>query len=182
MKRRTLLAVAALLPAACATSPDEPTAPGSRKRFGIRQFFALDPATLRAAVLTDVRAIFQEVDLDLTARQTPAARYVIRLQRPMAIDPRLPPAPAGQAWQVFALTPEDAATLTTVRQLLLSHPREQAEAFTVTVSARPALLPADLITALPLRIDLLVDNRDGWFTQVGPLLLDTRQGQGEQKG
>jgi hypothetical protein len=32
------------------------------------------------------------------------------------------------------------------------------------VSAQPALVPAELIAALPVRIDMLVDNGEGWFT------------------
>ena len=181
MNRRALIVAVALMPLACATAP-VPTAP--RQSFGVEQFFAVDLATLRAAVLTDARAVFQSVVLDVAVQvpQQPPARYVIRLQRPLAIDPRLPPAPAGSNWQVFALAEGDAATLATVRQLLLSQPRGQVGEIRVAVSARPALVPADLAGALPLRIDMLVDNRDGWFTQVGPLLLDTREGAAERKG
>jgi hypothetical protein len=181
MNRRALIVAIALMPAACATAP---TVNAPRQNFGVEQFFAVDPAILRAAVLTDARAVFQSVVLDVTVQppQRAPARYVIRLQRPLAIDPRLPPAPAGSNWQVFALAGDDVATLTTVRQLLLSQPRGQLGEIHIAISARPALVPANLAGALPLRIDMLVDNRDGWFTQVGPLLLDTREGAAERKG
>ncbi len=182
MKRRELLAAAALLPAACATPTMAPAPPAARRRFGAEQFYAVDPAILRAAVLTDERATFQAVELDITVHSPQAARYVIRLQRPLAVDPRLPPAPRGSAWQVFALTPDAAVTLVTVRQLLLSQPRGQAAEVGIVVSALPALVPAELIGAVPLRIDMLVDNRDGWFTQLGPVLLDTRPEPPERKG
>jgi hypothetical protein len=43
----------------------------------------------------------------------------------------------------------------------------------VTVSALPAMVPADLIAALPVRIEMLVDNREGWFT-LGEGTLDLR--------
>jgi hypothetical protein len=43
----------------------------------------------------------------------------------------------------------------------------------VTVSAQPGLVPAELLGAVPLRIALLVDNREGWFT-VGEGNLDLR--------
>jgi hypothetical protein len=172
MRRRTLLAVASLLPAACA-APSAPMRPAAQPRLDIERFYKLDPAMLRAAVLSDSRALFLAVDLDLTVQSPESARYVIRLQRPLAIDSRLPPAPEGQSWRVFGLTAADVATLATVQQLLTSQ-REQAGNVDIAVSARPALVPADLAGALPLRIDLLVDPREGWFTQVGPVLLDTR--------
>jgi len=34
----------------------------------------------------------------------------------------------------------------------------------VSVAAQPAMVPADLVAALPLRIEMLVDNGRGWFT------------------
>lgn len=176
MKRRTLLAAAPALLVACATSTPPPRPAASPARpFGPDEFFAVDPALLRAAVLTDPRAVFQAVELQITvqAGQQPA-RYVIRLQQPLALDPRLPPAPADRAWQVFSLTAEDAATLATVRQLLLSQPRGAGGVITIEVAARPALVPTGLMAAVPLRIDMLTDDRAGWFTAVEPTTLDTR--------
>ena len=183
VKRRALLVAAALLPAACATGPTQPASTAPTQRFGVEQFYSVDPAVLRAAVLTDTRALFQAVDLDVSVKAPAApARYVIRLRRSLAVDPRLAPAPAGQAWQVFALTTDDALALVTVRQLLLSQPREQAGEVGIVVTAQPALVPAALAAALPLRIDMLVDNRAGWFTQVEQTLLDTRKAEKEKKG
>lgn len=183
MNRRTLLALAALL-AACASGPQRPPADATPARaFAPSDFYALDPAQLRAAILTDPRATFQSVELRITAHAGgPPARYVIRLQQPLAVDPRLPAAPAGRVWQVFSLGADDAATLVTVRQLLLSQPRGADAAIAVEVTARPALVPADLMAALPLRIDMLTEGRAGWFTAVGPTTLDTRPNPAEPKG
>jgi predicted component of type VI protein secretion system len=166
-----LAVFAAVLLAACAAPPPVPPPAG----LTVERFFAFEPARLRAAVLTDARAIFQAVDLNVVEQmpQQPPANYVIRLQQPLATDPRLPPAPPGRNWQVFALSAEATTALATVREMLLSRPRGQAPAeIRVSVSAQPALVPADLMAALPLRIDLLLDDRDGWFTEVGPTTLD----------
>ncbi len=168
MKRRALLAAAAAWLTACATAPPKPT---TKRRLTGADIFALEPAALRAAVLTDARVVVQMVVIDL---RSPALdeRFVIRLQQPAAADARLPTAAEGFAWRVLALSAEAASTLVTVRQMLASR-LPGPEGLAVTVSAQPALVPADLIAALPVRIDLLVDNREGWFT-LGEGTLDLR--------
>ena len=157
MRRRLFLLAAASWLAACATAPEQ-----SKRRLAGTDIFAVDPAVLRAAVLTDARVTIQAVIVDL---RSPALdeRFVLRLQQPAAVDRRLPPAPEGLAWRVLALSAEAAATLVTVRQMLASR-LPGPEGLAVTVSAQPALVPAELIAALPVRIDMLVDNREGWFT------------------
>lgn len=166
MKRRLFLLAAAGWLAGCATAPEE-----RKRRLTGSDLFAVDPAALRAAVLTDARVTIQAVIIDL---RSPALdeRFVIRLQQPAAVDPRLPAAPEGLAWRVLALSADAAATLIAVRQMLASR-LPGPEGLAVTVSAQPALVPADLIAALPIRIDLLVDNREGWFT-LGEGTLDLR--------
>lgn len=159
MRRRTLLAAAAAWLAACATRPPEP--PKTRHLTGA-DVFAADPAVLRAAVLTDPRVIIQSAVIELRA-PTLDERFVIRLQQPAAFDSRLAPAPPGHAWQVLALSADGAATLVTVRQMLTSRGLGP-ESVDVTVSAQPALVPAHLLAEMPLRIEALVDNREGWFT------------------
>jgi hypothetical protein len=153
-----LLAAAVAFVAGCATAPSP--APQSR-RFTTTDFFALDPATLRAAVLTDARVLFQAVVIDV---QAATERFVFRLQQPVSFDPRLPAPPAGRAWQVYALAADQAAALATVRQLLRSRTGPQGD-LKLSISAQPALVPGELIAALPLRIDMLVDQREGWFIQ-----------------
>ena len=160
MRRRALLAAAGgWLLAACTTVPPQLT---KKRAVTAADVFALDPAVLRAAVLTDTRVIMQAVAVELLA---PAQdeRFVIRLQQPAAVDPHLPSPPAGRAWQVFALTAEGTTTLVTVRQLLASRTPVANDAVAVSVSAQAAMVPADLLAALPVRIELLVDNREGWF-------------------
>jgi hypothetical protein len=126
---------------------------------------------MRAAVLTDARVVIQMVVIDL---RSPALdeRFVIRLQQPATADRRLPPAPEGLAWRVLALSADETKTLVAVRQMLGSR-LPGPEGLAVTVSAQPAMVPADLIAALPVRIDMLVDNREGWFT-LGEGTLDLR--------
>jgi hypothetical protein len=157
VRRRPFLLAAAGWLAGCVTAPEQ-----AKRRLTGADLFAVDPAVLRAALLTDARVMIQAVIIDL---RSPALdeRFVIRLQQPAKIDGRLPPAPEGLAWRVLALSPEAATTLVTVRQMLASR-LPGPEGLEVTVSAQPALVPADLIAALPIRIDLLVDNREGWFT------------------
>jgi predicted component of type VI protein secretion system len=161
VRRRALLtATAACWLAACATAPSQPA---NRREITAADILAVEPAVLRAAVLTDLRVLVQAVVIELRVAAQDE-RFVIRLQEPAAADPRLTPAPAQRAWQTFALPADGAAALLTIRQLLAWRKTEPG-GVTVTVSAQPALVPADLLAALPLRIDLLVDNREGWFTQ-----------------
>ena len=102
-----------------------------------------------------VRTVAVYSDADAGSRHVAFADEAVR------IGP--PPAPEGLAWRVLALSAEAAATLVTVRQMLASR-LPGPEGLAVTVSAQPALVPAELIAALPVRIDMLVDNREGWFT------------------
>lgn len=158
MRRRALLAAAAAVLAACATPP----APARRRKLTGGDVFAVDPALLRAAVLTDDRVVMQGAAIDLRTIGA-GERFVIRLQIRAAPDPRLPPAPKGQSWHVYALGAEAAALLVTVRQMLAAR-GTAPEAVEVTVSSQPGLVPADLLGAVPLRIEMLVDNREGWFS------------------
>lgn len=157
MRRRLFLLAAAGALAACASAPEQP-----KRRLTGADLFAVDPAALRAAVLTDARVAIQSVVIDV---RSPALdeRFVLRLQQPAAVDHRLPAAADGLAWRVLALSAEARATLVTVRQMLASR-LPGPEGLAVTVSAQPALVPAELIAALPVRIEMLVDNREGWFT------------------
>jgi len=160
VKRRALLVAAAGLLAACAKAPPPP----ARRLLTGADIYTVDPAVLRAAVLTDERVVLQGVAIDLRTVGE-SERYLVRMQSRAASDTRLPPAPKGRIWQVYALTPEGAATLVTVRKMLIGR-GTTPDALEVTVSAQPGLVPADLLAAVPLRIDMLLDNRVGWFTLV----------------
>jgi hypothetical protein len=159
VKRRALLVVATAALAACAAPPPPPA--GKRRLTGA-DVFAVDPAVLRAAVMTDERIVMQGVAIDLRTIAD-GQRYVIRLQQRAAADPRLPAPPKGRRWHVYAPGADAAATLTTVRQMLAAR-GTPSDAVEVTVSAQPGLVPAELLGAVPLRVALLVDNREGWFT------------------
>jgi len=161
VKRRALLVAGAGLLAACAKAPPQPPA---RRLLTGADLYTVDPAALRAAVLTDERVVLQGVAIDLRTVGE-SERYLVRMQSRAAVDTRLPPAPKGRNWQVYALTPEGAATLVTVRKMLIGR-GTTPDALEVTVSAQPGLVPADLLAAVPLRIDMLLDNRVGWFTLV----------------
>jgi hypothetical protein len=159
VKRRSLLAATTAWLAACATN----TSPDQRRRdLTAAEIVTVDPGVLRAAVLVDARVLVQAVVIELREKGQPE-RFLIRLQQPAAIDRRLAPAPSGRGWQVFALTADGTSTLLTVRQLLLSR-AGGPEGIAVSVAAQPAMVPADLVAALPLRIEMLVDNGRGWFT------------------
>ena len=160
MKRRALLAMAAALLAACA----KPPAPAARRRLTGAEIYAVDPAVLRAAVQTDERVVLQGVAIDLRTVGE-SERYLVRMQSRAAGDTRLPAAPKGRVWHVYGLTADGATTLVTVRKMLMAR-GTAADALEVTVSAQPGMVPADLLGAVPLRIDMLLDNRDGWFTLV----------------
>jgi hypothetical protein len=166
VRRRLFLLAGAGWLAACTTAPEV-----RKRRLTGADLFAVDPAVLRAAVLTDARVTIQAVVIDV---RSPALdeRFVLRLQQPAAVDRRLPPAPEGLAWRVLSLGADGATTLVTVRKMLASR-LPGPEGLEVTVSAQPALVPAELIAALPVRIDLLADNREGWFT-LGEGTLDLR--------
>jgi hypothetical protein len=157
VRRRPFLLAAAAWLTGCATAPEQ-----KKRRLTGADLFAVDPAVLRAAVLTDTRVTIQAVIVDL---RSPALgeRFVLRLQQPAAVDQRLPPAPEGMAWRVLTLPADGMTTLVTVRKMLASR-LAGPEGLVVTVSAQPALVPAELLGALPVRIDMLVDNDEGWFT------------------
>jgi hypothetical protein len=157
VKRRALLAAAAGLLAACASPPPRP-----RRRLTGADLYAVDPTVLRAAVLTDERVALQGVAIDLRTVGD-GERFVIRMQSRAAADPRLPVAPKGRAWHVYALAADGASTLVTVRRMLMAR-GTAPDALEVTISAQPALVPAELLGAVPLRIEMLVDNQAGWFT------------------
>lgn len=157
MKRRAVLAAAAACLAGCATAP-APT----RHTLTAAELFAVEPAAVRAAVLADERVLVQAVVFDL---RPPGERFVVLLQQPAPIDAwllRLSPPPPGRRWSVFAPGAEAAATLSALKPMVLGGAAAAGPA-AVTVSAQPAMVPADLVAALPVRIDVLLDDR-GWLT------------------
>jgi hypothetical protein len=185
MRRRRLLIAAAMsapaaLMAACSSVP---LATLWRLRgLGVDEFFALDPAQLRAAVRTDQRATFESVDVGIDVRTGDQApiRHSIRLQQGLAADPRLGPAPAGMKWHVFALGAEGVRVFDSVRRQVLALPRGQGSSVTLSVAAREGQVPPEIAARLPVRVDMLLDPKDGWFTLVSETRLDTTRSAGRK--
>jgi hypothetical protein len=160
----TSLAVltAALLLGACTSVPVSTM--WKMARFDRAELLAIDPAQLRAAALVDTRATMKEVTI--TAKLTPAGgaptEYAIALTAPVERDARLPGAPAGRRWEIFGLTPAGQRDFLRLRESALQAPKGSELA--ISVSAREGTVPPDLAKGFPLRLDLLLDAQEGWFT------------------
>lgn len=174
-RRRLLLALAAVAASGCTSVP---LATMWRLRsFSIDEFFALNPRELRAAVRTDARATFSAVDIEfkIEPKGGPASTQRIRLQQAVAADARLERPPANRRWFVFALGDEGVAVFQAVRREVDVSRKVPGGSISIGVSAREAVVPPDLAPALPLRLDLLLDPKDGWFTMISETRLDTTQ-------
>jgi hypothetical protein len=144
------------------------------RNFSIDQFLALDPNALRAAVLTDARARYGSVVLEVTAewKGKPPQRYDIVLKPEPAPDPRLASAPARKQWTVFALDPDGIAAFEGFRRSL-SAARQSEGRIEIGIGLRGSEVPPDLARALPVRVDLLLVPQDGYFTMMRETIVDT---------
>lgn len=168
-----LSAAAALLATGCTSVPLSTM--WRLRSFSVDDFFALDPRELRAAVRTDARATFSAVDIEFTIepKSGPASTQRIRLQQAVAADARLEKPPANRRWFVFALGDDGVAVFQAVRREIDVARKVPGSGITIGISAREAVVPPDLAPALPLRLDLLLDPKDGWFTMFSETQLDT---------
>jgi hypothetical protein len=146
------------------------------RSFGIDEFLALDPADVRAAVRTDARANFAEVILNVTTEWQGGGRqhYQIRLRPDPRGDARLEPAPTGRRWLVFALDPAGAAAMRELQRSLAAD-RQRRGQIAIGIEPREATVPDEIARALPVRVDLLLDRRDGYFTMIRETAVDTSQ-------
>jgi hypothetical protein len=183
MRRRALLAaqraapLAALLPLLLAGCLSIPVATIWKLRdFGPEQLFALDPTALRAALLVDPRVTMQggRIDIDIEPPdKAPKRSYAILLQQPQRDDPRLPRAPAGRVWQVFAMSPQSVAEFQKLKQEFKAIPK--GTAVNVRVGFDEGSVPAALRREFPVRLDLLLDPADGYFTMIKDTTIDLDQ-------
>ena len=147
------------------------------RSFSVEEFFALNPNDLRAAVRTDARAGFSAVDINITVapKGGEASSHVIRLQQAVATDARLEPAPADRRWYVFALGPEGVKVFDAVRKDVAAVRKIPGGSLRLGIGAQEANVPPDIAKALPLRVDMLLDPKEGWFTMVSETRVDTTQ-------
>jgi len=173
--RRLLLTLGAagLLAAACTSIPVSTM--WKLARFDRADLLAVDPAQLRAAALVDQRATMKNVTMKVALAPKGGAPvdYLILLAEPVNRDARLPVAPDGRRWDIFALTPEGQRDFMRMRESALGLP--PGSSLTLGLSAREGNVPPDLARRFPLRLDLLLDAKDGWFTVLKDSELDLTQ-------
>jgi hypothetical protein len=179
MTMRALVAAAMLgLLAACTSVPVSTM--WKMARFDRAQLLAVDPAQLRAAALVDTRATMKNVTI--TAKLTPVGEapteFAIALTAPVDRDPRLPAAPSGRRWEIFGLTPAGQRDFLRLREAAVQAPKGSELA--ISVSAREGTVPPELATAFPLRLDLMLDAQEGWFTVLKDSKIDLSRA--SQKG
>lgn len=172
MTRRALLAAAAAgLLAGCLSIPVSTI--WKLRNFGPEQLFALDPTELRAALLVDPRVTMKGGRIDIAIEPpggAPKRSYAILLQQPQRDDPRLPRAPAGRTWQVFALSPASVAEFAKLKQEFKAIPK--GTTVTVSVGFDEREVPPELRRDFPVRLDLLLDPADGYFTMIKDTTID----------
>jgi hypothetical protein len=172
--RRGLLAAAgALSLAGCMSIPVSTL--WRLRSFDIDDLLALNPADLRAAVLSDPRVRFAYVDLNITLQLKAQAeeRTVIRLDALQKGDARLERAADNRRWTIFALDAAGIAAFDRLRQGLARARGQSGGSLTLGVSTKEAEVPPDLATRLPLRLDLLLDSKEGWFTLLRETTFDS---------
>jgi hypothetical protein len=133
-------------------------------RFDRAELLAVDPAQLRAAALIDPRATMKDVTMKVTLipKDGKETAYTVMLAAPVSRDARLPAAPPGRRWEIFALTPDGQRDFLRMREAAVSLP--SGSSLALTLSAREGMVPPDLIRRFPLRLDLMLDTSEGWFT------------------
>lgn len=181
MKRRAVLGLVALAAVAaggtgCTSVPL--TTMWRLRNFGAEQLFALDPAHLRAAARVDARATMKNVTINLEVRPAdgaPPRSYVIPLEQPVS-DPRLERAPADRRWFAFALSPQGLAEYLRIKREYASIPKG-SQGIVKIASSDDGAVPAELTRAFPLRVDVLLEPAEGYFTLIRETRLDLSQQQ-----
>lgn len=170
---RVALLAATLLAAACTSVPVSTI--WKLARFDRAALLAIDPKELRAAALVDQRATMKNVMMrvTLTPKDGKPAAYEVPLTAPVNRDPHLPAAPAGRRWEVFALTAEGQRDFMRMRESAVNLP--SGSALRLELSAQEGNVPPELTRRFPLRLDLMFDPKEGWFTVLKDTELDLTQ-------
>jgi hypothetical protein len=98
--------------------------------------------------------------------------YQLPLEQPVN-DPRLEPPPANRRWFAFALSEKGLAEYRRIKRDFASIKGSHG---TVKISADDdGTIPSELKRAFPLRIDVLLDPQEGYFTLISETKLDLSQ-------
>jgi hypothetical protein len=168
--KRAWLALAAFAIAGCLSIPVSTM--WKLARFDRAALLAIDPRELRAAALIDQRATMKDVTMKVTLapKDGKPVEYQVLLTEPVNRDARLPAAPKGRRWEIFALTPAGQRDFLRMREDALKLPA--GSSLTLALSAREGNVPAQLARSFPLRLDLVLDAKEGWFTVLKDTELD----------
>lgn len=168
--RRAWLVIAAIAAAGCLSVPVSTM--WKLARFDRAALLAIDPKDLRAAALIDQRASMKNVTMKvtLTPKDGKPVDYEVLLTEPVNRDARLPAAPKGRRWEVFALTADGQRDFVRMREAAVGMPA--GSSLRLQLSAREGNVPPELTRAFPLRLDLVLDAKEGWFTVLKDTELD----------
>ena len=173
MKRRSLLGLVVFV-AGCTSVPVSTM--WRLRSFGPDQLFALDPSHLRAAARVDARATMKNVTISLEVHPADGSArraYEIPLEQPTT-DPRLERAPADRRWYAFALSPRGLAEYERIKREYAAVPKGSRGTVRIAASDDGSV-PPDLKRAFPLRVDVLLDPAEGYFTLISETRLDLSQ-------
>lgn len=175
MNRRALLALA-LAATGCTSIPVSTL--WRLRNFGPEQLFALDPAQLRAAARVDARASMKNVTIAIEVQPPDGSAkrsYLLPLEQPIQ-DPRLERAPADRRWFAFALSKHGLAEYERIKREYASLPKGGRGSVQISASDE-GTIPPELKRAFPLRVDVLLDPAEGYFTLINETKLDLTQSQ-----
>lgn len=123
---------------------------------------------------SDPRLRFSQVDTRIAAKLKTGDEepHQVRLNSQQQVDARLERPAPDRRWTVFALDAAGEAAFNALRPTV-ARLRAQAGSLSVGDSAKEADMPPERATRLPLRLDLLLDPKDGWFTLFRDIMIDT---------